>query len=59
MFAAIDLDRDRIEQGHIGAPGAQAGQIALQRFHRAFHAAFDIGLVIYCGMVHSLPSERR
>jgi len=44
--AAINLDRDRIEEAGRGATSAQALQIVLQRLHRAVHAAFEIGLVI-------------
>ena len=45
---AIDLDGHGIEQRGRGATGAQASEIALQRFDRALHPALQIGLVI-CG----------
>src|SRR3546814_19213316 len=46
-LAAINLDRHRIEQRGVRAPGTQARQIALQRFDRAVHTAFAVGLVIF------------
>ena len=43
---AIGLDLHRVEQRGRGAAGAQPGEIVLQRFDRAVHAALDVGLVV-------------